>query len=125
MAYNTQNRQLILEYIKQDKYISVNDIHQELLHQGRKISVSTIYRFLDYLEKERLIIRHIDPSTKRACFAYVGDNHMCQQHLHMKCRECGLTVHLPAELLSQTEELHQFKVEYDSSIIQGTCNICL
>ncbi len=124
MAYNTQNRKLILEYIKQDKYVSVSDIYNELTNRGKKINKSTIYRYIDYLEQEKLIIRHIDTNTKKTYLQYVGDNQTCRGHLHMKCKECGLTVHLPTDLLTKTEELHEFDVEYDTSIIQGTCKIC-
>ncbi|ONI39889.1 hypothetical protein AN640_00375 [Candidatus Epulonipiscium fishelsonii] len=124
MRYNTQNRQLILEYIKKnkDKYVSINDIQQELLTQGKNINKSTIYRYIDQLLNEQLILKHI--GEKKSSFQYIGNNKSCHTHLHMKCKQCGLTVHLPTDLLTSVEVINQFKIEYETSIVQGICNLC-
>ncbi|ONI39762.1 hypothetical protein AN639_05740 [Candidatus Epulonipiscium fishelsonii] len=124
MRYNTQNKQLILEYIKKnkDKYVSVNDIQQELINQGNNINKSTIYRYIDQLLSEKLILKYT--AEKKAYFKYIEDNESCHTHLHMKCKRCGLVVHLPTDLLSSIEESNQFKVEYETSIVQGICNLC-
>ncbi len=124
MRYKTQNRHLILNYLMEnsDIFFSVQDIQQELTRLGNSVNISTIYRYLDTLLNDQVIVRHVDPITKKSCFRY-ADNE-CVDHLHMKCKFCGITFHLPADLLSPTAILHNFKVEYEHSIVQGTCENC-
>ncbi|ONI44913.1 hypothetical protein AN641_05370 [Candidatus Epulonipiscioides gigas] len=125
MVYNTKNRQKILELIKnqQDRYVSIDDISISLENQDIKISLSTIYRYIDYLVKENLISKHIDTDAKKSYFRYIGDDLSCKEHLHLKCKTCGTTIHLPEGLIKK-ENINNFKIEYDASVITGVCENC-
>ncbi len=114
-----------MEFIKsqRDKYVTINEINAELERQSIKMSLSTIYRYMDYLETEQLISKHIDANEKKSYFRYTGDNPACKEHLHLKCNNCGITIHLPADIL-ENANIHNFKIEYDSSVIVGICEDC-
>ncbi len=125
MAYNTKNRQQLLEIIKnqKDRYIAIDEINATLEKQNIKMSLSTIYRYIDYLQEENLVSQYIDVNDKKSYFRYIGDNPDCKQHLHLKCTQCGITIHLPPDALNQ-DNTQDFKIEYNSSIINGICKNC-
>ncbi|OON99386.1 MAG: hypothetical protein ATN35_12975 [Epulopiscium sp. Nele67-Bin004] len=122
MNYNTPTRRLILEFLQQNcnEYVSVSDIEKWLNQQEKSASASTIYRYLDYLLEEKIVIRRM--SAKKAVYQYVTNKD--SEHLHMTCTECGVVKDLPDELVRQAEQLLGFKIECDQSILQGSCTDC-
>ena len=129
-GYKTENRKRILEYLESsgDKAVSVKDIHDYLCENGCSVNLSTIYRFLDKLEKEGSVITYISEKGDKATYQYVGDQAHCSDHLHLKCVKCGKIIHLDCnfmgDIAGHIEEHHDFTIQCRNSVIYGVCKEC-
>ncbi len=87
---NTKNRQLILEFLKQQKSpITADEIYFSLKNNSH-ISLSTIYRILSLLCEHNLVLKNSSNNGK----SYYQLNSM--QHSHnLTCKLCNKVVHLP------------------------------
>lgn len=88
----TNQRQAILDYIRSVKsHPTANDIYKEVRKELSRISLGTIYRNLQVLKENGLILE-ID-TAKRAHFD--GD---LTEHHHFICDKCGKIIDLMARL---------------------------
>ena len=75
MTYKTkQSREILscLDYYR-GTHVNVPMISRYLEDQGHPVSVATIYRHLEKLEKDGLVRKFIVDSKAGACFQYVGE----------------------------------------------------
>ncbi len=127
-GYFTKGRIKILEYLKEnnDRMFTVCHISDYLKETGSAKNTSTIYRYLDELVQNGLIVKQIDPNAGKAVFRYVPEK--CHDHLHMKCSNCGRIIHLDCGFMNEIErhlqEKHGFKLESKSSVLNGVCDKC-
>ena len=127
--YKTDNRKTILSYFQENenRALSVADINQHLTKINKKINLSTIYRYLDKLEREGIIIKHIADQGTKATFQYCGE-HECEHHLHLTCVGCGNTIHLECdfmnEISSHIADHHHFHLQCKDSVLYGVCEHC-
>ena len=94
--YTTKTRQIILEYLKSQKAVTVSvaDIEKYLKTEGIKVNTTTVYRYLDKLCAEHIVIKYPDLNSDKAVFQFAGEEKKCTEHLHLKCIRCGKVVHL-------------------------------
>ena len=59
-AYHTKTKDLIIEYIEQnkDRRFRAAQIYAYLLEQGQQVNLTTIYRNLDKLEENKLLMKY-------------------------------------------------------------------
>lgn len=125
MAYNTKQKDLILNIIKnKNKTFTVKDIYNELKN---KVGLTTIYRFIYELEDNGVLEK------------YVGDNNIvyyqyleeCEKdnHFYLKCDKCGGMIHVDCDCIKDLSEhinkYHKFFVSNNHIIINGICKNCL
>lgn len=130
-SYSTEKRGRILEYLKanKDKDVSVKDIEDGVNSGGdMSINVTTIYRYLDKLEKQGFILKHVGEDGGKSTFQYINPEKSCHNHLHMKCTSCGRIMHMDCgfmdEFMSHIKEHHGFNIECKTSMIYGVCDSC-
>jgi len=129
-SYTTVSRTKILEFLKlkSDRTVNVKDISDYLSEQNCDVNVTTIYRYLDRLCKDGSVIRYVSESGTQAVYQFVESAHHCEDHLHLKCTNCGCIVHLDCgfmdELSEHIEKEHGFKLQCKNSIIYGLCEEC-
>lgn len=129
-GYKTISRTMILDFLKQNssKTVSVSDISAYLINQGSPVNITTIYRYLDKLEKNGVVNRYISGKGNKSIYQFVGEGDNCQGHLHLKCTECGKIFHLDCSFMNEIEEhisgSHGFYIQCKNSLIYGVCQDC-
>ena len=111
-----------------DHTVSVADIQQHLVEENNPVNKTTIYRYLDKLEADGNVIKYTDENGKKATYQYVDRAHHCEDHLHLKCLNCGRVIHLDCEFMDTIAEHiaedHGFSIQCRSSVIYGYCQEC-
>lgn len=123
--YNTDQRKLITEYLinNENKFVNAEEILEYMQEKKQKVGVTTIYRYLNLLEKNKNVRTEIRNHTKY--FQYISDE--CTNHFHLKCKKCGRIIHLVCddfiEMNNHLKEKHNFVLD-NNAIIYGTCYNC-
>ena len=114
-GYNTKTRQLILDYLINNRQhaVSASNILEHLEEQGASPNPTTVYRYLDKLAGEQRIMKYVADKGEKAVFQYVDEGRHCREHLHLKCVQCA---HLMAE--------HGFTLQCEGSVLYGLCRHC-
>lgn len=129
-GYATASRKKILEYLKENhnRTLTASDIDTYLKDCGNEVNITTIYRYLDKLEKEGTVMKYVAEKGSQATYQYVEAGHDCDGHLHLQCVKCGQVIHLEChfmhEILEHVEKEHGFVMQCKNSIIYGMCNTC-
>lgn len=128
--YTTSSRTKIMEFLKQnqDRAVNANDILDYLKAENSEVNMTTIYRYLDKLSKEGTVIKYVAQKGDRAVYQYVEHGHNCEEHLHLRCRECGSIIHLECAFMNEISEHiskhHGFMLECKDSVLSGVCKNC-
>lgn len=123
--YRTEQRKKLLECITKNKnqYISAEQLEKELKEEGVNVGLTTIYRFLNKLEKEGKVRVELKEHTKH--YQYISDE--CSEHYHLKCKDCGKVIHFECdemeEFNSHISKEHKFCIDPES-VIYGKCEKC-
>ena len=105
-GYNTKTRQLILDYLINNRQhaVSASNILEHLEEQGASPNPTTVYRYLDKLAGEQRIMKYVADKGEKAVFQYVDEGRHCREHLHLNtalrcsaraafCTDCAATAH--------------------------------
>ena len=129
--YKTENRRRIMEFLVEsaDTTVSVKEIHEYLEKKECAVNLTTIYRFLDKLEKEGIVVSYVSEKGDKTTYQYVGEQGHCSDHLHLKCLQCGKIIHLDCHFMGEISEHiwkeHGFSIQCKNSIIYGVCRDCM
>ena len=117
-GYNTKTRQLILDYLINNRQhaVSASNILEHLEEQGASPNPTTVYRYLDKLAGEQRIMKYVADKGEKAVFQYVDEGRHCREHLHLKCVQDEVRAHLMAE--------HGFTLQCEGSVLYGLCRHC-
>ena len=80
--YATEKRTQILEYLKEntDRDVTVKDIEMYLTEEkGISVNVTTIYRYLDKLSEEGLVLKRVDKNGNKSSFQYIEPKASCHR----------------------------------------------
>lgn len=129
-GYATASRKKILDFLKHnsERTVTVADVDRHLKENESEVNLTTIYRYLDKLEKEGTVIKYVAEKGGQTAYQYVESGHQCDEHLHLKCVECGSIIHLECDFMSEIAEHvlkdHGFRLQCKKSILYGTCKAC-
>ncbi len=108
--------------------ISVADIEKYLKTEGIKVNTTTVYRYLDKLCAEHIVIKYPDLNSDKAVFQFAGEEKKCTEHLHLKCIRCGKVVHLDCDFMDEFKEHlykdHGFRRIAAGRYVYGICQDC-
>jgi Fur family ferric uptake transcriptional regulator len=121
----TSQRALIWASLLESKgHPSVEEIRDNLLKQGHRIGLATIYRTIKLLLQSGFIrqsklhgMTRYEPVIRQP------------NHLHFICNACGSTVEFPSRkienLIRRATEAEQFDERYSRYAVFGICKTCL
>lgn len=77
--YATASRRKILEILKEskDKTVTAAQIGEQLRQMDSEVNITTIYRYLDRLEKDGTVIRYVSGQGSQAAYQYVEQGKGC------------------------------------------------
>ena len=128
--YKTNNRTKIMDYLvaNKERSVSVKDIDEHMKSLDCPVNMTTIYRYLDKLEKDGDVMKYTGERGEKATYQYVERNHHCDSHLHLKCVDCGSVIHLDCHFMDEMAEHiskdHGFRLQCKNSVIYGLCQSC-
>lgn len=123
--YKTGQRKELFEYMKQNcnEFVSAESIQKYLQQKGKKVGLTTIYRFLNSLEEQRKVRVELKEHTKY--YQYILEE--CNNHFHLKCEKCGKLIHLHCNDIEKFKKHiskeHEFEIDYKTPIL-GVCKYC-
>lgn len=127
--YRTKQKDLILHCLQQmpEQHVCADDIVQALREQGEDVGTATVYRNLDKLVKEGVLLKYTLPDGLKACYQYDSCSHH-HLHCHVICTGCGEVEHLQCSevdsLASHLLASHGFELDKQKTVLYGLCEKC-
>jgi len=120
---STAQRHLVLEAVRTLPHATPEKVYQHIQLTSPGVTLSTVYRVLDVLEKAELVSHaHIDAGPP--CY-HPAETH---PHVHFRCRDCGSVFSLPVAVAEPfTAAVHEatgFQADMTHVGIQGRCRDC-
>ena len=129
-GYKTKSRSYIMEFFTahKEQIVSAADIHHYLEENGKQVNLATIYRNLDKMTDEGILLKYKTAKDEHAVYQYTDGHPECHEHLHLQCVRCGRVIHLECgfmkDIRAHLEEHHGFALECSSSVLYGMCREC-
>lgn len=129
-AYKTKQRRCILQALQAlpGQHATAEALCDFLKNEGEEVSLATIYRNLDKLVNEDVIIKYTLPDGMRACYQYLGECEHSTCHCHVICTGCGSVSHLECTgvdwLATHLLEEHQLVLDVQKTVLYGLCAKC-
>jgi len=103
----TEQRCRVLGLLKSErKHLKAIDIHQVLRQKKHRISLATVYRTLDLLDRMHLV-RKVEMGNKPSIFEFDGETDKKKEHLHLICRNCGRVIDIWSHQLLPLTDFHE------------------
>lgn len=128
--YKTKARQYILECLEKnaDKTVSASNVLKYLEENEISANLTTVYRYLNRLTKEKKINKFTGENGQKAVFQLSNSDKICDEHIHVQCVDCGKLIHLDCDFMSEFKnhlfDEHGFNLKCSGSILYGTCSSC-
>ena len=105
------------------KFVKADEIEKHLKNKNISIGLTTIYRFLNSLEKQGKVRIELREHTKY--YQYISEE--CNNHYHLQCKKCGKLIHLHCDEIEELKvhiaKKHDFEIDSMATII-GICSEC-
>lgn len=128
--YTTKTRNLIIDFFTEnkDKRVSAATVFEQLQKKQVQINLATIYRNLDRLTEEGVLIKNKSVQDDCSLYQYVEPHKNCHEHLHLQCKGCGKVMHMECDFMKEIaghlREEHGFLLDCKASALIGICNTC-
>lgn len=129
-SYKTKQKDQILDCLlkNKDRHITAEEIRNALNAEKAFVGKTTVYRHLDKLVTQGVVRRYFIEERTSACYQYVEQSGMCNEHFHLKCLGCGQLFHLDCDYLgeidSHIKDHHDFQVDHSKTVLYGQCVSC-
>ena len=122
-TYQTKQRKQLLELFEKNesRRLSIEEIIEALGEDAP--GKSTVYRLVKKLEEEGELCRFTREGASKAEYQLCGV-HCCSEHLHIKCTDCGLLIHLGPEAQEALTKSTGFVIDDLHSMLYGKCAAC-
>lgn len=123
--YKTEQRKDLLEFMENNtnEFVNADDIEKFLKKRNISIGLTTIYRYLNSLEKQGKVRVEYREHTKY--YQYISEE--CNNHYHLQCKKCGKLIHLHCDEIQELKEHiakeHNFEID-SMATIMGICATC-
>ena len=122
-SYQTKPKKALIELFgsNEEKRLTIDEIIEAL---GEKSpGKSTVYRLVKKLEEEGTLRRFTRDGSNKAEYQLCGA-HCCAEHLHIKCVDCGLLLHLDHSAQEELTRTTGFVIDDSRSMLYGRCARC-
>ena len=113
---------------QEERSFCAGDVSRYLEQQGISANTATIYRNLDQLVEEAVLVRFKTANADTHLYRVAGTMPGCREHLHLQCRRCGKIQHVDCGLMREiNDRLHSeygFDLECEISTLSGICADC-
>lgn len=121
--YSTKQRHIILAKIKeQSKSFTAKELYESL---GGKIGLTTIYRTIEKLSNEGVLLKTTRDNTAEYQYLAPCDE---EDHFFLKCERCGALEHIDCKkihgLTKHIIKEHHFRPIKAHIVIDGLCAKC-
>lgn len=123
--YKTGQRKIIMEFLtkNKDSFVNAEEILEYMKKNNQEVGLTTIYRFLNLLEKNDNL--RVETKNHTKYYQYIAKD--SNNHLFLKCKSCGKSLDLDCKEFEHVnqhiKEEHKFKLDCNT-IIYGTCDNC-
>lgn len=128
MTYRTAQKNTLITFLRAhaDTAFTVEALADAL--QGENApGKSTLYRLLPALVESGEVKRFYRDGERKTVYQAVGCHH-CDEHLHLKCTDCGKLLHLnddaSAAVLRNVLRNSHFAVDEKQTVLFGRCEGC-
>lgn len=122
LLYQTASRRKITELLqKEHRYMTASAIFEAVKRLIPKLAKSTVYRTVDLLEEEGLLMSRVQPDGETSYIYHVAHHH------HAICRFCGYVADIGCgaiEAISRRLREQGFEVDGHSIELSGRCGAC-
>ncbi len=128
MTYRTAQKHTLISFLREnaDKSFTVEELTAALGDENG-VGKSTVYRLLPALVQSGEVKRFYKENSRKAVYQAVGCHH-CDEHLHLKCTDCGKLLHLnndaSAAVLRNVLRGSHFAVDEKQTVLFGRCEGC-
>lgn len=126
-SYKTKQKDLILDFLREreSEHVTADMIVESLKGEVGK---TTIYRNLDKLVKQGVVLKYDMPNGMSACFQY-SDRLKENTNYHFLCTQCGEITHVNCnffdKLTLHMEKEHGFWFDSIRTVFHGCCENCM
>lgn len=122
MRHSNQRDFILKELCNRHDHPTANDIYKSVRQVLPNISLGTVYRNLNQLADNGIIMRIPQPDSSNR---FDGNISM---HYHICCKKCGSVQDIDSEILNEFSamimENYGFEVDCSDIIINGICSSC-
>lgn len=128
--YQTKQRDLILNFLKENKgrHMTAEQISLHFKNLNASVGQTTIYRHLDKFIEEGLVYRYETGQGIGACYLYEKEDDESPSHYHLICDGCGQLLHVECDFLDELsmhiQDKHRFKINRCKTVLHGCCDHC-
>lgn len=125
--YSTRQRDMLQSYLNDHAHeaLTAHEIAGGLSDQ--QISISAVYRNLSSLVKDGVLKKGAKEDSRDAVYQYIASDR-CRGQLHMTCKSCGKTMHLPRaeteHLMEYLQAQEAFSLTPGDTVLYGQCRNC-
>lgn len=122
-SYNTKQRSAVLSFFEDnaERQFTIDELIEALGEDAP--GKSTVYRLVKKLEEEGAVRRFTREGTSKSVYQLAG-THCCSEHLHIKCVDCGLLIHLDHDAQDELTKSTGFVIDDSLSMLYGRCAAC-
>lgn len=132
MNYKTKQQDGVLKYLNENAgaHVTAEDIRENARNGDSQISLATVYRQLDKLVEQGLVIKYETDKGSPACFEYIDPNLDINpdKEFHCRCISCGALIHIRCREISGIEDHllkeHHFLIDPKRTVFYGHCENC-
>ena len=127
--YHTKQRARLLQFFRDHRESAMTNAEIcSAACVSLEIGKSTVYRLLPKLAEEGLLTRFYDENKRVVTYQFVDVEHGCDRHFHLKCADCGRTIHLENQeeqkALEEILRSNAFASDERHTVVLGKCREC-
>ena len=130
-VYRTHQKTAIMAFLKEhrEELLNPESIREGLSQKGIRVSMVTVYRYLDKLCDDGEVLRLSSADGKRSLYRYAGMDEKDFSHGRMICLRCGKLLPLECSLLEtfyeHVQKEHGCRLDYGKTVLYCVCPDCL
>jgi Fur family peroxide stress response transcriptional regulator len=117
----TPQRIEILTLIESFGHISIDTLYENIKHKYQSISLATIYKNINAMIKEKLLLEVKLPNQK-SVYETIKHNHS-----HLLCNKCHNIIDIDVDIddvIDNISNKNQFKIDKSDLVLSGICKNC-
>ncbi len=111
-----------------DKELTVAEIAEMLKESGSDMGIATVYRAVNRLESEGILVKCVTGTNAKARYRYASSDNSVRSVHRVFCTVCGKIVDLPYKFTDKLEknvsDMTGFALTEHQIMFYGLCNDC-